>query len=54
MCILPYFLVVKDENSHDLTLLLNVCDLLATCTHGECGFAESVSQKLFLTDELLK
>uniref|UniRef100_A0A1X7TEF3 Uncharacterized protein n=1 Tax=Amphimedon queenslandica TaxID=400682 RepID=A0A1X7TEF3_AMPQE len=41
-----------DEDPH-LQLLLNITDLLASCTVGECQFAEPVSQHFYNIDELL-
>uniref|UniRef100_A0A1X7V711 Ion transport domain-containing protein n=1 Tax=Amphimedon queenslandica TaxID=400682 RepID=A0A1X7V711_AMPQE len=41
-----------DEDPH-LQLLLNITDLLASCTVGECQSAESVSQHFYDIDELL-
>ena len=50
------FVVQYQENDSEpeLILLLNICDLLATCTEGECRFAEEVSRSFFPLDELLR
>ena len=42
------------DTDSDLRLLLTVCDLLGTCTIGECQFAEFVTKQFFSIDELLQ
>lgn len=53
-CLFIHLFIQELDNEPELCLLLNICDLLATSTEGECRFAEEVSRKFFSLEEMIK
>lgn len=46
-------LLKKDDSDPNLYLLLNITDLIASCTTGHCHYAESVCCQFYTLDDLL-
>ena len=49
-----FFSTQSSEHDPELSMLLSVTDLLATCAEGENAFIDSVCQNIYDVDTLLR